>query len=499
MTPEKRAHVVERLTESPSISNALEGKGAILSIRTKKQLEIGDKVLLNLEQSLTETKSRGQSRQLQTVHQSLKHAALSSVATKYGLQKHLRQLLNLGKNTKLVRKGEKWWIPKVRKRRRDAFSEEVKQNVKGFYTDPSVSREVPCKRECIKVIDNGEKKTVAKHLMVMTMKDAFIEFKERNPDVKIGFTSFRKLKPPEVKRITETNKRSCLCRTCCNAALKSEALQNFTKASEALQKISEGLIFDKRELSKITLCPNPKSKCLERSCTSCDVKIIQSYYGGIAKHCKQKKLNISWFKWEPIMIKKDGKEKRIMSCIQKETSFEEFLNDYVNVMTHYLSHIFRANWQHDQMTLCLKTLKDREVMSVMDFSENYKCGFQNEPQDAFFDQNLVTIHPMMFYYKKKTEAKTVTYKHSIIGISDDLKHDSKLVSRFEKEALQIVEKKVKVDKIHQWTDGCAAQYKGKNSFYDISKNSARLIRNYFETSHGKNVCDGLGAIVKCSC
>ena len=30
------------------------------------------------------------------------------------------------------------------------------------------------------------------------------------------------------------------------------------------------------------------------------------------------------------MIKKTGK-KKIMSCNQKETSFEEFLNDYVNV------------------------------------------------------------------------------------------------------------------------------------------------------------------------
>ena len=121
------------------------------------------------------------------------------------------------------------------------------------------------KRECIKVIDNGETKTVAKHLMVMTIKDAFREFKERNPDGRTGFTSFSKLKSAKVKGITETNKRSCLCRTCCNAALKSEALQNFTKASEELLKISESLIFDKRELSKITLCPNPKSNCLERS------------------------------------------------------------------------------------------------------------------------------------------------------------------------------------------------------------------------------------------
>ena len=27
----------------------------------------------------------------------------------------------------------------------------------------------------------------------------------------------------------------------------------------------------------------------------------------------------------------------------------------------------------------------------------------------------------------------------------------------------------------------------------------KLTRNYFEMSHGKNVCDGLGAVVKCSC
>ena len=46
-----------------------------------------------------------------------------------------------------------------------------------------------------------------------------------------------------------------------------------------------------------------------------------------------------------IMIKKSGKEKN--ACVQKETSFD----DVVNVTTSYLSHIFRANWQHGKMTL----------------------------------------------------------------------------------------------------------------------------------------------------
>ena len=133
-----------------------------------------------------------------------------------------------------------------------------------------------------------------------------------------------------------------------------------------------------------------------------------------------------------------------MPCIAKETSFEEFMNDFLIVMTPYSGHIIRANWQHEHMALCLKNLKEKEVMSVMDFSENYKCGFQNEPQDAFFDQNLVTIHPVMYYYKQTTEDKSVTYKHSIIGISDELKHDSVLVSIFENEALKIIKKKVVV-------------------------------------------------------
>lgn len=57
-----------------------------------------------------------------------------------------------------------------------------------------------------------------------------------------------------------------------------------------------------------------------------------------------------------------------------------------------------------------------------------------------------------------------------------------------------------IDKIIEFTDGCAAQYKGKNVFYDISvQKSQTLQRNFFETSHGKSVCDGLGAVIKRSC
>lgn len=63
----------------------------------------------------------------------------------------------------------------------------------------------------------------------------------------------------------------------------------------------------------------------------------------------------------------------------------------------------------------------------------------------------------------------------------------------------IIMKKIDVESVKQWTDGCAAQYKSKVGFSYLSQRKYKLSRNFFETSHGKNVCDGLGAIVKNSC
>jgi oligoribonuclease NrnB/cAMP/cGMP phosphodiesterase (DHH superfamily) len=120
---------------------------------------------------------------------------------------------------------------------------------------------------------------------------------------------------------------------------------------------------------------------------------------------------------------------------------------------------------------------------VMDFSENYGCLFQSEVQSGFFDRNQVTIHPMIIYYKTKEEEenKETLVKRAIVGISEDNKHDADAVLEFEKQALNIVSKdiRIQIKEIHQWTDGCATQYKGKKSFADISlRNKLSVCRNF---------------------
>ena len=62
------------------------------------------------------------------------------------------------------------------------------------------------------------------------------------------------------------------------------------------------------------------------------------------------------------------------------------------------------------------------------------------------------------------------------------KHDADAVLEFEKQALYIVSKdiRIQIKEIHQWTDGCAAQYKGEKSFADISlRNKPSVCRIFF--------------------
>ena len=146
----------------------------------------------------------------------------------------------------------------------------------------------------------------------------------------------------------------------------------------------------------------------------------------------------------------------------------------------------------------------------MDFSENYRCRFQNEATNAYFEQQQVTVHPYMRYYLEKQEESLEDQnnntketfklvKHSIVVISNDTRHDAHAVRIYEEKALEVLKKEFEITEIIKFSDGCAAQYKGKNSFAHLSQSDIKTSRNYFETSQGKSPCDGLGAVIKSAC
>lgn len=239
--------------------------------------------------------------------------------------------------------------------------------------------------------------------------------------------------------------------------------------------------------------------CLRRRCQKCGSRVLERVFEDIFPENSKE---ISWNKWEYIVVEKETVKKRGMSCVSKKTDMKDFVHDLTNYIEPMAMHLFRAEWQHQQMKTCIDTLVKNEVCLVMDYAQDYLCRFQNVTQTAFFEQNQVTIHPIMAYYKKTLDDKEITVKHAILGVTDNDKKDASGVKMFEKKAVHILKENMDapIDKIIEFTDGCAAQYKGKNAFYDISvQKSQTLQRIFFETSHGKSVCNGLGAVIKRSC
>ena len=151
-----------------------------------------------------------------------------------------------------------------------------------------------------------------------------------------------------------------------------------------------------------------------------------------------------------------------------------------------------------------------EVVCVHDYLEGYSCRQQDELQLEYFDVAKVSLHITILYHhavefvdgKTSTEEDPQIIKEHLFVISDDEVQDfhsvhkaQELVKGYLEEQLQI-----KVNKLHEFTDGCAAQYKSRHCIGDLScclfDYGFQIQRSYFETLNAKGEQDAAGANVK---
>lgn len=69
--------------------------------------------------------------------------------------------------------------------------------VKDFLSD-TISRVLPGRKDYVTVRENGQREQRQKRLLLSTCKEAYIEFKNQNPNIRIGSSMFTKLKPKEI-------------------------------------------------------------------------------------------------------------------------------------------------------------------------------------------------------------------------------------------------------------------------------------------------------------
>ena len=137
-----------------------------------------------------------------------------------------------------------------------------------------------------------------------------------------------------------------------------------------------------------------------------------------------------------------------------------------------------------------RNLPPDSVLLVMDFAKNRTVRYQDEAKSVYFTARQITIHPVVAFYHSP-DFPDLIVRNSLVFLSDDNKHDYNAVDHFFVKSIQYLKKEgIPFSEVIVFSDGCAAQYKGKGSFADLSLKNIKIQRNFFGSDHGKSECDG---------
>lgn len=521
-TPSKKVEVVEKLVQSPQTRKALQKKGLIKSPEEEKEMEALRAITTDLSNGIKHLK-RNNKNEGRAAFGAMKSLAFGETVKEKRLTSTVSKLVSLDRRSvsrgikrrfEVLKGDEPSWLLTKRKPRVDSLSEEVKNSVCLYWTFEA-SRPTGDKKDIIKK-RIGPKLYIehAKHVLEQTQSEAYFNFRAANPEVKISQRKFEGLKPYFVKGAKERDRMSCLCRKHEEGRIVfSECLKFRKNALNEYSTLEIQVPASLNEAVEMTLCPKPEGSdfhrlsCIDRSCEECGTHLFK-----LLPEEQSEEGTTKWKRFDYVLTGKvtaSGEPQKKIALVQRETCPKELFQYFFKLLEEYPYHQFMAIWQRKQLDELLENLPLGHVVSIHDYSESYSCRGQNEIQSQYFDVNKASLHITVLFRhasacdeKESTAEEPIIIKEHIFVISDDpvqdydsVHHAQLLVGKYLTDDL-----KLNVTKLHEFTDGCAAQYKSRHCIGDLSCSLAdfgfTIQRNFFETSHAKGEQDAAGSHVK---
>jgi len=370
---------------------------------------------------------------------------------------------------------------------------------------------------------------ITKHFYEGSLEANYKLFKLEKPDIKIGFTTFRSLKPRHVMKIRLRDRRVCLCKYHTNVMFGVQVfcrIRRFLKGIVLTRK-KEGAVevTDKQPLRDF--CPSnigsasdlwfaskcitsevhPSMECITGECTDCGLPNMQLEVDDVPGRKPSPPDVVTWSRYEYIDTKnRKGETVKRIHLVVRTDSIKQYLDVFMADWKRYNYHSFEARWQ----SKCFRDLLDRAesddklLVLTADFIMNIGVKPMYEVQSSFFTTSQITLLVFITHHK----VSGVISHHFI---SDDLRHDSAMyASCLEKVllALGVLNSNASDDKAYWkgkrvviFTDGAASQFKCANAllsdmYLRRRLGLQRLEHNYFSTSHGKGLHDGEGGSLK---
>lgn len=330
----------------------------------------------------------------------------------------------------------------------------LQSNVVEFLQRDDNSRQNPGKNDQIK---QEQTRTLNDSL-----KNLHAKFQSEHPNFKISFTTFCRMRPKHIHLTRFLTRKRCLCQKHQNMALCLKAARlNGIRVPQSPEDYAK-VLQDKTPADVINELSNEEIKLSQWKKVSC----------------------------------KDGKKR--MRVVDSNLSKEEFVSTFIKQSEDFLLHTQNIQQQYKSIADLKKMLPKNHVIVQMDFSENYSCSHSDEVQNAYFNPTMVTLHPVVFYYRN--DAGGLDHK-SLMFVSDDLGHNAGSVFAFITRLIPKIRETVPdVMWIHYWTDSPTSQYRNKSVFHIISDHEhlfhVPASWNFFEAGHGKGPCDGIGGVSK---
>ncbi|CAG2200525.1 unnamed protein product [Mytilus edulis] len=328
---------------------------------------------------------------------------------------------------------------------------------------------------------------------------------------------FERCKPYFVRPVRPKDRQTCCCKYHVEFKTVFKSCMEFRKKllieNEPNECYSTPVYDSISDVVNATLCEKVDGshnlQCLKRNCSDCGVKILN--FLPCELDVSDTAEFVKWEKFENVSVNVKGNKtiKKLM-LVKKESQVGELFSYFRKLIETFPVHQHRATWQNEQFQNLVRNLPEKQCVCVHDFSENYRCSELTEIQSAYFQKTEVSVHVTILHRHALLEYDGVDSSEDFpeiiteqfFVISPDLVHDQYFVHQVRNyiaEYLQSIS--YSVETMHEFTDGCAAQYKSRHCFGDISQTSddfgyQHFTRNFFETSHAKGPQDAAGGIIK---
>ena len=381
-----------------------------------------------------------------------------------------------------------------RKKRSDTISQETVHAISRHYSDHEVTTPLPNHK-----LAQGE---CEGRLLNKPLNECYDDFTQKNPDIKVSRSTYCKLRPQNVVSYRKRPFLQCLCEYCVNVENAMNVInQTCTNLNLSDLKISTSKITSFSLCSKLST--DSSKACIDRQCATCGVHLVRDHLGPVIDASAEKEL--SFYQWENHQYEKDGIRKTKKVLNKKTCILAEIVDCLCELLTPHSRHLFNAMWQQRAFSNIKSSFKPGEIVSVIDFAENYSTFHQNEVQSAHWVNDQVTLFPIVAWYRCPVcppEAPPV--REYLIFLSDDIKHDYHAVHAFQMVGYNFLREHrgIQFEKVIEFSDGCPAQFKSRCPFADISYATVdlgvMLERHFFGSRHGKNDSDGASGVIKSS-